>query len=383
MDPPKHTVVLSTGISRLAVNAVVATSVLTALADLLAGIRFYIRRRAGLGADDYILMAAMVFLQLQLAFCFMIGFLSGSGWEMIDLAADPVKLEWTLKLIYFPELSYTVVTTLMKTSILYSYKTIFGRVKSTRYHIYFLLGLSWAWGVAMFLTIVFQCSPINKAWIPQKSGHCIPTVSFLWGNSITNFIIDWMILLVPVVPVLKLQLPPTQKSLVIMSFLVGSLACIASTIRSAKTSTFDPSNLGISDYNASIWVYIETPLATISCCLPFLSRMFGSKVTGMFTSITSRLSSKKSGSYPSQGSILNGSRGKSQRLSGGSALSSPGEGQRSFSDEHERRPKYQQIKMTTTASVDSRSVKGEDVELGYRTHIIAPAPVSPRPVDMV
>ena len=126
-------------------------------------------------------------------------------------------------MIYFPELNYTIVVVLIKTSILYSYKRIFGHVKTTKYHIYALLALSWAWGVAFFLTIVFQCTPVDKAWMPEKPGYCIPIVPFLWGNSISNFIIDWMILLVPVVPVLKLHLPMTQKILVALSFLFGSL----------------------------------------------------------------------------------------------------------------------------------------------------------------
>lgn len=43
---------------RLAVNAVVVTTVLTALGTLLAILRFSIRRRETLGTDDYILMVS-------------------------------------------------------------------------------------------------------------------------------------------------------------------------------------------------------------------------------------------------------------------------------------------------------------------------------------
>lgn len=65
------TEVLSTGISRLAVNAVVVTTVLTALGTFLAILRFCLRRKEAFGTDDYVLMVALVFLQLQLAFCYM------------------------------------------------------------------------------------------------------------------------------------------------------------------------------------------------------------------------------------------------------------------------------------------------------------------------
>lgn len=127
------------------------------------------------------------------------------------------------QLIYFPVLSYTLVVVFIKTSILYSYKNIFGHVKMTRYHIYILLGLTWAWGIGSFLPALFQCSPIDKAWLPMKPGHCIGIMPYLWATSISNFVIDWLILAVPISPVLKLHLPPTQKLLVGLSFMCGSM----------------------------------------------------------------------------------------------------------------------------------------------------------------
>lgn len=131
----------------------------------------------------------------------------GDGWQMF----------------FWPELGYTILVVLVKTSILFSYKRIFGHIKSTRLHIYALMALAWGWGIAVFFTCVFQCTPIDKAWQPQKPGHCIETIPFLWGNSISNFVIDWMILAVPIVPIWKLQMAPAQKSLVALSFLLGSL----------------------------------------------------------------------------------------------------------------------------------------------------------------
>jgi hypothetical protein len=66
LSPPQRPAILSTGISRLAVNAVVVTTVLSFLAISLSGVRFYVRGRAGLGQDDYVLMVVVLFLILQL-----------------------------------------------------------------------------------------------------------------------------------------------------------------------------------------------------------------------------------------------------------------------------------------------------------------------------
>lgn len=126
-------------------------------------------------------------------------------------------------MFFWPELGYTILVVLVKTSILFSYKRIFGHVRMTRVHIYILMVLAWSWGISTFFVCVFQCTPIDKAWLPQKSGHCIKLVPFLWGNSVSNFVIDWMILAIPAIPIWKLQMAAAQKSLVALSFLLGSL----------------------------------------------------------------------------------------------------------------------------------------------------------------
>lgn len=58
--------ILDTGIARLAINAVVVTSVMTALALVLAFTRFTIRMRAGWGIDDTVLAVSLIFLIIQL-----------------------------------------------------------------------------------------------------------------------------------------------------------------------------------------------------------------------------------------------------------------------------------------------------------------------------
>lgn len=58
--------VLSTGITRYGIIAVVVTTVLSVLAAILAVMRFMLRRKVGFGIDDYLLMVVLVFLMIQL-----------------------------------------------------------------------------------------------------------------------------------------------------------------------------------------------------------------------------------------------------------------------------------------------------------------------------
>ena len=126
-------------------------------------------------------------------------------------------------MIYWPELAYTISIFAIKTSILLSYNRIFGRSTWFRYTNYTLGGLVLGWFIGVFFSVLFQCAPIDKAWKPMKPGHCIALIPFLWGNSISNAILDYLILSMPVGPMWSLQMETTQKLLVLWPFSLGSL----------------------------------------------------------------------------------------------------------------------------------------------------------------
>lgn len=126
-------------------------------------------------------------------------------------------------MFFWPELGYTIVITLIKVSILVSYHRIFGHIRWVLRSIYVIGALVVGWGIAIFFTVIFQCNPVDKAWQPMKPGKCIELIPFLWGNSISNNLLDWSILLLPVIPVWKLQMEKKQKALVLCAFFLGSL----------------------------------------------------------------------------------------------------------------------------------------------------------------
>ena len=126
-------------------------------------------------------------------------------------------------MFYFPELGYTILISTIKASILLSYHRIFGHITWVRRANYVLGGLVVGWCIAIFFSAMFQCTPIDKVWKPMKPGHCTQFIPFLWGNSITNNVIDWSILILPIIPVWKLQMEAKQKVLVIGAFGLGSL----------------------------------------------------------------------------------------------------------------------------------------------------------------
>jgi hypothetical protein len=126
-------------------------------------------------------------------------------------------------MFFWPELGYTILITTIKLSILISYKRIFNMIRWFRIACYVLMALTAMWFVGVFFSVIFQCTPVDKAWKPLKPGHCIDLIAFLWGNSISNNILDYLILLLPVVPVWQLQVSKPQRVLLLGSFGLGSV----------------------------------------------------------------------------------------------------------------------------------------------------------------
>ncbi|CAG8949921.1 hypothetical protein HYFRA_00004251 [Hymenoscyphus fraxineus] len=267
-------------------DSIIILSILTAFSTLFVALRLTKRKLAkNLGVDDWFLIFALLMIYVQDVGAFLLAIKGGEGKPFATLTPDEVT--WLLKMFYWPELGYTILIATIKFSILLSYRRIFGHIQWFKYAVYTLGTLVGVWFIGVFFSVMFQCTPIDKAWFPLKEGHCIDLVPFLWGNSVSNNLLDWMILALPVVPVWRLQMEPVQKSLVLGSFLLGSIACVASLIRAIFTGTVDLSDLSKSVFKASIWTYIEPSIGVIAACLPYLTNMLGYRLRKLLTAMSS------------------------------------------------------------------------------------------------
>ena len=131
-------------------------------------------------------------------------------------------------MFYWSEIGYGILISTIKLAILKSYLRIFQTITWLRWLAYILGTLTLMWAAGHFFTAVFQCTPINKVWRPTKPGHCINIQAFFSGDSISNAILDWPILLLPIVPVWKLQMSTEKKVFVLGSFSLGSMSVMIS-----------------------------------------------------------------------------------------------------------------------------------------------------------
>ncbi|KAI0012435.1 hypothetical protein F4779DRAFT_65689 [Xylariaceae sp. FL0662B] len=130
------------------------------------------------------------------------------------------------------------------------------------------------WFLSITLVIIFQCSPVAKAWKTEVDGTRINLEYFFIGNSIPNILTDLAIICLPVYEVRKLQINKSEKVGLVIVFLLGGLVVIVSIIR--LKVLVDTLREGLdADFTkemnqANIWTVVEPSIGIISASAPLL-----------------------------------------------------------------------------------------------------------------
>lgn len=125
---------------------------------------------------------------------------------------------------------YGTASPLVKLTVLALYWRIFPTTAMRR-AIHALGSMTAGWWVAIQLMTIFQCEPISKAWDTGLEGHCINQLRFYAWNSVPNCLLDFLIVILPMREILRLQTSPAQKAGLAGTFLLGGLVVVASAMR--------------------------------------------------------------------------------------------------------------------------------------------------------
>jgi hypothetical protein len=142
--------------------------------------------------------------------------------------------------IYSTNVAYCTSATFIKLSILYQYLRLFSetapsttcaRYRLARRLTWVLVVLSSVWGVAFVLLAAFSCSPIAKNWNATLPGRCVgwgtkdPDEFFAMflGHSISNLVLDIVVLLLPVPFLSMLRIGGKSKAGLITLFSLGCM----------------------------------------------------------------------------------------------------------------------------------------------------------------
>ncbi|KAL8645054.1 MAG: hypothetical protein Q9210_006924 [Variospora velana] len=191
--------------------------------------------------------------------------------------------DWTILVAYWGAASviiYVPAVGLAKVAILLFYLRI-NPDRHFRITVYITLALTMSYVVALSLTILLQCSPVPAFWNPSiPDSKCVKGTKLYLANAILNVVFDFMVLLVPVPMLLKLQVPTRQKFVIGALFSLGSITCVISAVRIYFSESIIPFVADLTWHlpTPTSFVFVECHLSVICGCLmvlrPFLRRHF-------------------------------------------------------------------------------------------------------------
>ncbi|KAF4974844.1 hypothetical protein FZEAL_8305 [Fusarium zealandicum] len=212
------------------------------------------------------------------------------GWRQADVPDfDPIAGYWWNFLV---QMFYNPVLALVKASILVFLLRLGGHKRSVRYAIHALNIFNALHAVAIFLTALFQCLPLEANWDfslrENPDVKCIDNSFHVIASCITIFT-DFLVLALPFWIFLGLTMPRAAKIAVIGVFLLGSVLARNSKLTFSSVAivgiirvvgiydllltTPDPGDDAF--YSISpVWSVVETNLAIICASVPALRPLF-------------------------------------------------------------------------------------------------------------
>ncbi|KAF2750984.1 hypothetical protein M011DRAFT_455943 [Sporormia fimetaria CBS 119925] len=318
------------------------------LAIVAVAARFYARKhikRMALKYDDWMLIPALILSIGNAISMFCAAYLGDMGvWKPTDAQGRPMldnKFPAFYKCIFANKLLTTVAIAVTRYAILLFYNRIF-RGKFFNWSVWTLYIINGAWGIAYTVLFIFNCKPISDGWkspAGSKGRRCLPLTT-AQSSAVSSVIIDFFMLVIPWVPIMRLNMTKREKAAVIGIFGLGFIVLVVAIGKTVEFYTVSARVLRTKQAQYEMaptmyWTIPETCIAVVGACLPTLRPLFrGWSPESVIGSIRSALSLSSNGSQRPHG--LSSSKGQSHLGS-----QSAGESIRGLRNSQEGRSDYE------------------------------------------
>ncbi|KAI2467488.1 hypothetical protein F4781DRAFT_402110 [Annulohypoxylon bovei var. microspora] len=201
-----------------------------ALALIVVVLRTYIRfDTKSFGWDDGLIVAAMA-LSIALA----VGSIKIMKTLYIGIHyydVPPYDATEGLIWIYVVGAVYQPILTLVKQSVLVFLLRFAGIKAGVRYVVWGTIIFNTVLMLAIFITVIFQCTPIEMNWHPLVPGHCIEQFKFGVVAACMTIATDIVSVALPFYIFLGLKINKNRKIALIGVFMLGVLVTVVSIIR--------------------------------------------------------------------------------------------------------------------------------------------------------
>lgn len=127
-----------------------------------------------------------------------------------------------MQMMFADNICYACTTAAIKTAIVLLYRRIFITPAFKRITLALLVILA-MWWISVFFTQISFCTPVSSFWVVAEREHCIDSTMFYNAVTISNVIIDFTLLILPMPMVWSLHMDVRRKVQVSGVFLLGGL----------------------------------------------------------------------------------------------------------------------------------------------------------------
>ncbi|PVH95322.1 hypothetical protein DM02DRAFT_675569 [Periconia macrospinosa] len=238
------------------------------LAVCLRIYRKYIDKR--LGVDDYTIIAAILLTTLP---CGLVIAMTQMGFGKHIWSLQNGQLKDNLLLFFIASTTYVIVLGMIKVSIVMFYLQIFPW-RNFRILSYTLIAYIVSSNLAIFLATVFSCWPVRRFWDRDVKGTCLDISALAFANSGNAIAQDFLLIILPIIFVGKLNVSNRRKVVIGIMFAVGTLGFVATIVRLKFLLDFKVSIDPTWDYvEVTIWTTIELASGFVSVCLPAIRQL--------------------------------------------------------------------------------------------------------------
>lgn len=111
----------------------------------------------------------------------------------------------------------------IRLAILILYHKLFRKIRRIRITISIITSIVVATGIGSVFTSIYQCTPIRYSWNKAVEGRCLDSNKLYMGGPVTSFLLDLIILILPLQAVWRIQLPMRRRLALIFAMSVGGL----------------------------------------------------------------------------------------------------------------------------------------------------------------
>ncbi|KAI2898516.1 hypothetical protein CBS63078_7517 [Aspergillus niger] len=213
------------------------------------------------------------------------------------------------KIYFWDELLYLSILPMTKISICCFYLRIFP-ARNFRSLTYIVIGLNIAYLLAIVLVSIFQCRPIQGAWLHwdgEGNYKCNHINAQGWASAIINMLLDLIVMILPLKQLYELQLSIKKKAFVMCMFSLGIFVTVVSILRLDSLINFASTDNVTWDYvTVGYWSTIECHVGVICACLPAIRSLLRTTAPKLFGDTSLNKSSGMNSTSRGTGSRLEG-----------------------------------------------------------------------------